>query len=57
MPETNFVEAYSKTTGRMQRIPKHWLGLNFPPFDDFQKSEPKQDPKPAAKSADSKEAK
>lgn len=35
---TQFVEAYSKTTGVKQVIPAEWLGLDFAPFTDFSKT-------------------
>lgn len=35
MPKTDFVDAYSKTTGKLQRIPKSWLDRKDAPFTDF----------------------
>lgn len=62
MPETNFVDAYSKTTGKLQRIPKSWLDREDKPFTDFTTTKPADkaaevvEPK-AAKAATSKETK
>ena len=35
MPESKFVDAVSKSTGKRQTIPASWLELDIPPFNDF----------------------
>jgi hypothetical protein len=40
MPKTDFVDAYSKTTGKLQRIPKSWLDRTDAPFTDFTTTKP-----------------
>lgn len=35
---TDFVEAYSKTTGAKQVIPARWLDIGVAPFTDFSKT-------------------
>lgn len=32
---SGFVEAYAKSTGKKQIIPKAWLALDYPPFNDY----------------------
>jgi hypothetical protein len=35
---TEFVDAYSKTTGAKQVVPAAWLGRNDAPFNDLTKT-------------------
>lgn len=49
MPE--FVEAYSKSTGKKQIIPKSWLDRKDPPFNDFALTAQAQKAEPAKKEA------
>lgn len=62
MPKTDFVEAYSKSTGQTQRIPKTWLDRKDAPFTDFTLTKPAEnapgvvEPK-AIKAPTSKESK
>lgn len=44
MPKTDFVEAYSKSTGEPQRIPKSWLERKDAPFTDFTLTKPGTQP-------------
>lgn len=60
MPESKFVDAVSKSTGKQQRIPAVWLELDVPPFNDFTpppSAKAKVTPSPAAPSDSKKEAK
>ena len=52
---TQFVDAYSKTTGAKQVIPAAWLDRNDAPFNDFQKT-PSQKAREAAKAETTKPA-
>jgi hypothetical protein len=45
---TEFVDAYSKTTGAKQVVPASWLARNDAPFDDLVKT-PRQKSRDAAK--------
>ncbi|NQD40512.1 hypothetical protein [Glutamicibacter halophytocola] len=44
MPKTDFVDAYSKSTGEPQRIPKSWLKRKDAPFTDFTLTRPANNP-------------
>jgi len=62
MPKTDFVDAYSKSTGKPQRIPKSWLERKDAPFTDFTLSKPANSPAQsvepkAVKAATAKETK
>lgn len=48
---SGFVEAYSKTTGKKQIIPKAWLDRKDPPFNDFVLNAPASKAEPAKKEA------
>ena len=40
----DFVDAYSKTTGKKQAVPAHWLEPgtpDVPPYNGFQKTKPR----------------
>ena len=52
---TEFVDAYSKTTGAKQVVPAAWLGRTDAPFDDLVKT-PRQKAKDTAKADTTKEA-
>lgn len=45
---TEFIDAYSKTTGAKQTVPASWLARNDAPFNDFRKT-PSQKAREAAK--------
>ena len=45
---TQFIDAYSKTTGTKQAVPASWLARKDAPFNDFQKT-PSQKAREAAK--------
>jgi hypothetical protein len=55
---TEFVDAYSKTTGAKQRVPAKWLERNDAPFNDLVKT-PRQKARETNKPAEpeTKEAK
>jgi hypothetical protein len=52
---TEFVDAYSKTTGAKQVVPASWLGRTDAPFDDLVKT-PRQKARDTAKAETTKEA-
>ena len=52
---TEFIEAYSKTTGAKQVVPASWLGRSDAPFNDFVKT-PRQKARDTAKAETTKEA-
>jgi hypothetical protein len=52
---TEFVDAYSKTTGAKQEVPASWLGRTDAPFDDLVKT-PRQKARDTAKAETTKEA-
>lgn len=52
---TEFVDAYSKTTGAKQVVPAAWLARTDAPFNDLVKT-PRQKAKDTAKAETPKEA-
>ena len=52
---TEFVDAYSKTTGAKQVVPAAWLDRKDAPFNDFSKT-PSQKAREAAKAETTKPA-
>ena len=52
---TEFIVAYSKTTGAKQVVPAAWLDRNDAPFNDLVKT-PRQKAKDTAKAETNKEA-
>lgn len=52
---TEFIDAYSKSTGVKQVVPASWLNRTDAPFDDLVKT-PRQKAKDTAKAETTKEA-
>lgn len=52
---TDFVDAYSKTTGAKQVVPAAWLDRSDAPFNDLSKT-PSQKARDTAKAETTKEA-
>ena len=52
---TEFIEAYSKTTGAKQVVPAAWLERTDAPFNDLTKT-PRQKAREAAKAENTKPA-